>query len=52
MVRIAGVTGLLLALIVAVVAGRGRRLDLDDTRPAILRDEQPGSGVRRAVAAR
>ncbi len=32
--------GLLLALLVAVVAGRGRRLDLDDTRPAILRDEQ------------
>ena len=34
------VTGLLLALIVAVVAGRGRRLDLDNTRPSILRDEQ------------
>ena len=44
------VTGLLLALIVAVVAGRGRRLDLDETRPSILRDEQAGDLARPVVA--
>ena len=37
-------------LIVAVVAGRGRRLDLDDTRPAILRDEQAVELAAPAVA--
>ncbi len=42
--------GLLLALLVAVVAGRGRRLDLDDTRPAILRDEQAVELAAPAVA--
>jgi hypothetical protein len=33
-------TGVLLALVVVVVAGRGRAVDLDRTRPSILRDEQ------------